>query len=159
MPCRYCALVFAFALTSAVSAVAAHELHEHQHPQAEQPFGEPGVSAKVSRTIQVDMGDTFRFSPEKLQVRKGEAVRFLVRNKGKLPHEMVLGTHKSLAEHADMMRRMPGMEHHDANAVQVAAGGQAELVWRFTVTGDFQFGCLVPGHFEAGMVGALKVTQ
>ena len=74
-------------------------------------FGHPGDPAKVARTIEVRMTDAMRFVPAAITVRKGETVRFVVRNDGKLVHEMVLGTDKDLREHAAMMREHPGMGH------------------------------------------------
>lgn len=52
-----------------------------------------------------------------------------------------------------MMRKMPGMEHAEPNQVTLDPGKSGELVWRFTRAGTFSFACLIPGHFEAGMVG------
>lgn len=50
------------------------------------------------------MTDRLRFVPAQIEVRRGETVRFIVRNKGKLMHEMVLGTESSLPEHDEMMK-------------------------------------------------------
>jgi uncharacterized cupredoxin-like copper-binding protein len=58
------------------------------------------------------------------------------------------------------MRKDSGMHHHgEANMVHVAPGGTETLVWQFTQPGEFHYGCLVPGHFEAGMVGKLTVVR
>ena len=80
-----------------------------------------------------------------------------VKNGGKIKHEMVLGTTKELKAHAEMMRKMPGMEHDDANEVTVEPGKTGEFVWQFTKAGTFDFACFEPGHFEAGMVGKVTV--
>lgn len=74
-----------------------------------------------------------------------------------MKHEMVLGTLDELQKHAALMRKFPEMEHDDPNAVSIEPGQTGELVWRFTKTGDFDFACLVPGHFEAGMRGKIVV--
>ena len=120
-------------------------------------LGKPGDPGKVSRSIEVEMNDDMRFKPDSIRVKQGETIRFIVRNTGKVKHEMVLGTIKELKEHAGMMRKFPGMAHADPNQVSVDPGMTGELVWQFTKAGTFDFACLVPGHFEAGMVGKVRV--
>lgn len=119
--------------------------------------GQPGDPKKVSRTINVEMSDTMRFNPSSIVVKRGETIRFVAKNIGKVKHEMVLGNDKELKEHAEMMRKMPGMEHEDANQVKVEPGKTGEIVWQFSKAGTFSFACLEPGHFEAGMVGKVSV--
>ena len=121
------------------------------------PFGRQGNPKKVTRTIRVGMNDKMRFEPEKISVKKGENIRFVVANKGTVLHEMVLGTPQALKEHAEMMKKHPGMEHAEPSMVHVKPGASGEIVWQFTKAGEFQFACLLPGHFEAGMVGKLVV--
>jgi uncharacterized cupredoxin-like copper-binding protein len=120
-------------------------------------IGQPGDRAKVSRTVNVEMSDTMRFTPPRIDVKRGETIRFVIRNSGKVRHEMVLGSTVELKEHAELMRKFPEMEHADPNHVSVDPGQTGELVWRFTRAGTFDFACLQPGHFEAGMVGKVAV--
>ncbi len=120
-------------------------------------FGREGDPNKVSRTVRIDMSDKMRFTPARLTVMQGETVKFVVRNGGKVMHEMVLGTVKELKEHAELMRKHPGMEHDEPYMAHVAPGKTETMAWQFTQAGEFHFGCLVPGHFEAGMVGRLTV--
>jgi uncharacterized cupredoxin-like copper-binding protein len=112
---------------------------------------------KAARVIEVDMNDTMRFTPAEIAVKRGDTVRFVVRNLGKLPHEMVLGTMKELREHAEHMKEHPGMEHSEPNMLHLAPGARGEMGWQFTRAGEFHYGCLEPGHFEAGMVGKITV--
>ena len=123
--------------------------------------GEPGNPAQAERTIDVVMGEPgeFRFTPDRIQIKAGETVRFRVRNAGKLPHEIVLGDPAELQDHAKAMREQPAMAHKDANSLTLEPGKAGALVWRFTNPGEFQFACLVPGHFEAGMKGTAVVNQ
>jgi uncharacterized cupredoxin-like copper-binding protein len=121
------------------------------------PFGQEGDPTKVTRTIRVAMNDSMRFAPESFSVRKGETVRFVVANKGAQLHEMVLGTADALKAHAELMKKHPGMEHDEPSMAHVKPGAAGEIVWQFTQAGEFQFACLVPGHFEAGMVGKVVV--
>jgi len=120
-------------------------------------FGQEGDPGKVARTIKVGMGDDMRFKPSTLTVRKGETVRIVVHNDGRILHEMVLGTKDALKEHAEMMRKFPEMEHADANMAHVKPGKSGEILWQFTRAGEFEFACLQPGHFEAGMIGKVVV--
>jgi len=119
--------------------------------------GQPGDPAKVSRTIEVVMDDSMRFTPGKISVKAGETVRFFIKNVGKIPHEMVIGTMDELKEHAEMMRKMPGMQHAEPNMITLKPGQRGGIVWQFDKPGTVDFACLVPGHMEAGMVGKVVV--
>lgn len=143
-----------------------HSEHDHRGPTMQMPkpsqdgaIGKPGDGKKVDRTITVDMLDTMRFGPAEIAVRQGETIRFIVVNKGVLPHELVLGTKEDLKAHADEMRKNPHGAHDDPGAVRVEPGQKKEIVWQFTKAGTVDFGCLLPGHFEAGMIGKVKVTK
>ncbi len=152
-------LIYALVIVVAGPAAADDKHKGHAGTVAEKAYGLPGKAADVTRTIEVGMSDTMRYSPSEISVKRGETIRFVFRNTGKVEHEFVLGTAKELKAHADAMRKNPKMEHGlEANAVDVDAGKQGELVWRFTKAGTFTYGCLVPGHFEAGMVGKLVVN-
>lgn len=120
-------------------------------------FGREGDPKKVVRTIRVDMNDAFRFTPADVVVQRGQTVKFIVSNSGRQLHEMVLGTAEELKQHAALMQKFPGMEHADANMAHVKPGAKGEIVWQFTQAGEYQFACLIPGHFEAGMVGKVVV--
>ena len=122
-----------------------------------QDVGKPGDPKKVSRAIQVLTSDDMKFTPAKVNVKRGETIRFVVRNAGQVKHEMVIGSMAELKEHAGLMRKMPGMEHADPNMVTLDPGETGELVWQFTKAGTFDFACLQPGHFEAGMMGKVSV--
>ena len=123
----------------------------------EKEFGREGDPRKAVRTVKVDMSDKMRFTPARLTIKQGDSVKFVVKNSGKVMHEMVLGTMKELKEHAEMMKKHPTMEHDEPYMAHVAPGKTETMVWQFTKAGEFYYGCLVPGHFEAGMVGKLTV--
>ena len=124
----------------------------------EKPFGRTGDPKKVTRTVNISGADTMRYTPAELRVRQGETVRFVVRNVGKVKHELVLGTMEELQQHAEWMRRHPNMEHEEPYMVHLSPGQSGEVIWQFTLPGEFHFGCLVPGHFEAGMKGRIRVV-
>jgi uncharacterized cupredoxin-like copper-binding protein len=121
------------------------------------PFGIAADPRKAKRTVRVGMSDSMRFTPAEIVVRRGEVVRFVAANKGQVLHEMVLGTMDELKAHAELMKRFPGMEHDEPHMAHVAPGKTGEIGWRFTQPGTFHFGCLIPGHFDAGMVGRITV--
>lgn len=117
----------------------------------------PSNLSKINRIIEVDMNDRMQFTPNKIYVKNGETIKFIVSNSGKIKHEMVLGSLQELKEHAEMMRKMPSMEHEDENQVSINPGKKGELIWKFNKKGILSFGCLQPGHLEAGMKGEITV--
>ena len=160
-------LIIAFALAFGPLAAIAHaDGDEHHAGDAKKhgkghaaAVGKPGNPGKVSRTIDVEMSDTMRFSPASIEVKPGETIKFVLRNSGKVKHEMVLGPMKELKKHAALMQKFPEMEHADPNMASVEPGKTGVLVWQFTKAGTFDFACLQPGHFEAGMVGKVAVKR
>lgn len=160
-------LLAALALGAGGAARAHGEAATHAAPSRAQPaakagehaFGRPGDPKKVVRTIHVTMDDSFRFTPSDVTIRRGQTVRFVIRNIGQQMHEMVLGTTDELKAHAELMRRFPDMEHDDANMAHVKPGDRGEIVWQFTKPGEYAFGCLIAGHYEAGMSGRLVVRR
>ena len=121
-------------------------------------LGKPGIAANVGRTVDVVMSDAMRFSPARLSARQGETVRFVLKNEGRLKHEMVLGSIAELKAHAALMVRFPEMEHAEPNQASVEPGASGELIWQFTRAGTIAFACLQPGHYEAGMKGRVMVA-
>lgn len=126
-------------------------------PREQMPWGIAGDPRDAAKTIQIRMVDTMRFKPDRLTVRVGDTVRFVMHNDGQLMHELVLGTRATLDEHAAVMRRFPNMEHDAAYMAHVAPGKRGEIVWKFNRAGEFDFACLVAGHYESGMVGKVNV--
>lgn len=162
------ASVVATALVLHRSAFAdgnAEQEHDHGHgaamhadsAQAQQDWGIVGDAEAVSRTIDIVMNDEMRFVPDHIEVRLGETIRFRHRNQGAVMHEMVIGTSATLAEHAEMMRRSANMAHGEPWMTHVEPGEHGEMIWQFNRPGKFEFACLIPGHFEAGMVGTIEV--
>lgn len=134
--------------------------HSHSHGD-EAAFGQPGDPKKKSRTVEVIMreGDgTMEYVPNRIEVRQGEQVRFVMKNHGDLDHEFVLATFEENAKHAEEMAKNPEMEHDEPNMKRLNPKAGAEVVWHFTKAGEFQFACLIPGHMEAGMKGVVVVT-
>lgn len=120
-------------------------------------WGKMGRSNEVKREIVISMTDNMRFTPDRINIRLGETVRFLVRNDGKVLHEFVLGTPDELLKHAELMLKFPNMAHDEPYMAHVDPGQQGDVLWQFNRPGEFDFACLLPGHFQAGMVGKILV--
>jgi len=138
--------------------------HSHGETPSEDHSHAEGPSALVvSRSIEVRMDDQMRFTPSHIDVRAGETIRFVVHNAGKTAHEMVLGNDADIREHAQAMQQGAGHDdghsHGTGAAITVPAGHKGELVVRFDQASTLQMACLIPGHYEAGMRGTVKVSD
>ncbi|MES3002709.1 MAG: cupredoxin family protein [Pseudomonadota bacterium] len=157
-------LLIALALALCAHAAVASEGAAHHHTadtsaKGEQmPWGIAGEAKAAKRTVAIDMSDEMRFTPPSVEVKQGETVRFVITNKGALMHEMVIGDRKTLDEHAASMMKSPHMQHRQPYAAHVAPRKSETLVWTFNRPGDFDFACLVAGHYQAGMSGKIKVS-
>jgi uncharacterized cupredoxin-like copper-binding protein len=140
-------------LTLFSGALLAHA----DHGDDKNKVGVPGTSQNVTRTIEVTMDDTMRFTPSVIDVEEGETVRLMVKNTGQLKHVMVIDEMSTLMEHAKMMQEMPDMMHYDLNTVSLEPNETGEIIWTFTRSGKVDFACLMPGHYEAGMHGIFNV--
>ncbi len=121
-------------------------------------WGVAGEAKNAKRTIAVSMLDTMRFSPGKIEAQLGETIKFSVKNTGKVMHEFVIGTKKENDEHAALMLKFPNMEHSEPYMAHVPPGKTGQIIWTFNKPGDFDFACLIAGHYQAGMRGKIKVT-
>ncbi len=131
-----------------------------QAVKAEQtPWGTAGDAKSVQRSIDVRMSDDMRFSPDHIKVKVGETIRFVLKNDGRQLHEFVIGTRKRLDEHAASMLKHPGMAHEESYMAHVAPGKTGVVVWTFNRAGEFNFACLIAGHYQAGMVGSITVVS
>ncbi len=151
------------ALTVMAGAVFAHTdtSHKKTAPTAvkkeQKEWGIAGDAKAAARTIELKMSDNMRFTPDRIEVKQGETLRLVMKNDGKLLHELVLGTKKELDEHAALMVKFPNMEHDEPYMAHVPPGKIGEIVWNFNRAGDFDFACLIAGHYQSGMVGKIKV--
>lgn len=125
-------------------------------------IGKPGESAEVKRSVKIVMREkddgAMVFEPAVLKVKAGETIRLKFTNKGETDHEFVMDTTAAVMDHKAQMEKFPEMEHADANSLRLTPGASGEIVWTFANAGDFTFACLIPGHFEAGMKGDIKVA-
>jgi len=145
-------LAAAAAIIAGISAAQAHD--------GEYSAGHPGDPKKPARTVTVTMQEDangMRYVPDRIDVKRGEQVRFVLQNKGALKHEFTLASMQDNKKHGALMMKFPDMEHDDPNAKSIEPGKSAEILWRFDKAGTFEFACLIPGHYEAGMHGTASV--
>jgi uncharacterized cupredoxin-like copper-binding protein len=151
-------LTSAAAVTAALPAFAGPGAPGHSHESFS--AGVPGDPKRPARVVKVKMFEgsgKMGFEPARIEVRKGEQVRFVLENGGEEDHEFVLATVPENRKHAEVMKKNPDMEHDDPNAKRVLPHGNGDLIWKFTKRGEFEFACLIPGHYEKGMFGRVIV--
>jgi uncharacterized cupredoxin-like copper-binding protein len=151
-------------IAAAVAAlpIAARAHGEKKHAagpvkKEQKDWGIAGDAKDAARTIDCRMLDTMRFSPERIDVKLGETIRFTAINSGRVLHEFVIGTRAENAAHYELMKKFPNMEHDEPWMAHVPPGKRGEIVWKFNRPGEFEFACLIAGHYEAGMVGRIAV--
>jgi uncharacterized cupredoxin-like copper-binding protein len=154
-------LIAACALFTGATASFSHENHASEKTsikKEQKDWGIAGDAQSVKRTITLAMSDTMRFTPDKIEVTQGETLKITITNTGAVMHELVIGTKKDLDEHAALMVKFPRMEHEESYMAHVAPGKTGEIIWTFNKTGNFDFACLIAGHYQAGMVGRITVA-
>jgi uncharacterized cupredoxin-like copper-binding protein len=122
--------------------------------------GEPGDPKKPFRVVEVLMTDgpgTMAYAPDRLEVKRGEQIKFVLRNAGTVDHEFLIDSFANNARHKKEMEKHPDMAHEEPNGARLAPNTSTELLWRFTKPGTFEFACLIPGHYETGMKGIFVV--
>jgi len=162
MTTRRHSIALAAALLAPLAARAhgdeAHKKKSGTPKKEQKDWGIAGERRLAKRTIAVQMLDTMRFVPERIDMRLNETVRFTVRNTGQQMHEFVIGTKEQNEKHAALMMKFPDMEHDEPYMAHVAPGQSGELVWLFNRVGTFEFACLIAGHYQAGMAGSITVA-
>ena len=151
------------ALIGTAAAAFAHGNDDHAKKpgpikKEQKAWGIAGNAKAAKRSVEFRMSDTMRFTPDRLDVKRGETLKLVIRNEGRMLHEFVLGTKAELDEHAALMVKFPGMEHDEPYMAHVPPGKTGQIVWTFNRAGDFDFACLIAGHYQAGMVGKIKVA-
>ena len=155
-------LWIAAALLGTAAPAFAHGERAHAPKAAvakeQKPWGIAGDARAATRTVEVGMSDTMRFTPDRIEVSEGETLRFVVRNTGKVMHEFVIGTRAENDAHAALMMKFPDMAHDEPWMAHVPPGRTGEIVWTFNRAGEFDFACLIAGHYQAGMTGRIVVV-
>ena len=160
---RQLSIFIIFLLSAFIGQVSAHgDDHAKKKTVAvkkeQKAWGIAGDAKSAKRTVNIVMTDNMRFTPDKIEVKQGETIKIVLKNEGKMLHEFVIGTKKELDEHAALMLKFPTMEHDEPYMAHVPVGKTGEIIWTFNRAGDFDFACLIAGHYQAGMVGKISVT-
>ncbi len=112
-----------------------------------------------TRTVEVSMTDELRFEPGTIEVAAGETVRFEVTNVGQSVHEFLIGDEGQQAAFAEEMAE-DGMAHDSDAGVSVEPGEIESFEYTFDKgETDLLAGCHEPGHYDAGMVASITVTD
>ena len=154
-------LIATFVILTWAGATFSHENHASAKTavaREQKEWGIAGEAGRVSRTITVTMSDKMRFTPDTIEVKQGETIRLVIHNTGHVLHELVIGTKKELETHAALMLKFPDMQHDEPYMAHVAPGTSGQLIWVFNRAGNFDFACLIPSHYQAGMVGKIHVA-
>lgn len=110
-----------------------------------------GSSPEPSRTVTVEMVDT-AFVPESIRVKRGETIRFVFANEGRVTHDAFIGDRQAQKDHEDGEHSSGHGHGSDAeDAVTVKPGETGELIYTFDSPKTLEIGCHEPGHYEAGM--------
>ncbi|MDH4335449.1 MAG: plastocyanin/azurin family copper-binding protein [Chloroflexota bacterium] len=144
--------MFVLASAACVLALAACSTAE--------PIGSFGSEANP-RVITVDLLD-FRFEPAAINVRVGESIRIIAINRADLPHELFIGSPADQDRHHELHAQAPPDQQDQLDSgvtgIYVAARGTGQFTYRFDAVGEVVIGCHLVGHFEAGMVGVVRVA-
>jgi uncharacterized cupredoxin-like copper-binding protein len=111
-------------------------------------------SADPDRTVEISIRHS-RFVPGELAVEPGEHVLFVIRNEDPIAHEFILGDEEVQQVHEE------GTEaHHGAKPgeVSVAPGATTQTTYTFEGSGSLIFGCHLPGHYDYGMRGTVRIA-
>ena len=142
-------------------------------------IGEKGDPNKVDRVIEIEMHDNYYY-PENIDVKKGETIKFIVKNLGNLVHEYNIGTKEMHIKHRpemmklveneilladkidrkkmkEMSKKDHSMGHSHANSVLLEPNETGEIIWKFSKNISLEMACNMPGHYEVGMVGQINL--
>ena len=140
-------------------------------------IGEKGDIKDVTKVVTVKMFDNY-YEPNEIVVKKGETVKFIVKNMGELVHELNIATKEMHIKHQPEMAKMVeheilladkidknkmkeiskmdhSMAHKHANSVLLEPSNTGEIIWKFSTSAKLEIACNVPGHYEAGMIAKI----
>ena len=132
----------------------------HGMGHGESLAGNPGNENEVGRVINVEANDSMRFIHEPFDIKDGETIKFVVTNKGAVPHEFSIGTKGEHMGHGQMMMANPDMQHGPGGAsITIAPGKTETLIWYFEEAWQVEAACNIPGHYQAGMHSPVKFVK
>lgn len=128
-----------------------------------------GGAAQGGTMVQIGMSN-FAFTPASIRLKAGEKVTLQFVNRSPLEHEFMAGRgseamggyREDFFKGVDVEARGGKAErsgHGGAFELEVAPHmGSGEIAFVVPATkGTYEFGCFVPGHYEAGMKGTLVI--
>lgn len=121
------------------------------------PYGRMGSSREISRTVEIEMSKDRHISPPSISIKKGETIRFLIRNSSSELHAFLLGTTDDVSSRLTEIQAGGLTVEDGMSSRRVAPGRTVEFVWEFTIAGLFEMVCLAPGHAADGMRGKISV--
>lgn len=123
--------------------------------------GTASGGSKAAKAVEIKMIDT-AYEPDEIEVAKGQEVRLVFVNDGKLRHEAYVGDPDEQKDHEEKMSAGAGSGDHNMGGgnpkVTVEPGKEGDLTYRFEEAGTFEIGCHEPGHYDAGMKITVVVT-
>lgn len=164
---KFAAFAVGFAMSIASTSAFAAGAHDGGHDGGS--IGSAGDAGHVDREIMVEMGEMY-FSPSDIDIRKGETVRFIIKNVGEFVHEFNLATEAMHMNHSEEMIMMidmgiletetinrqmmanSDMAHSDPNSLLLEPGEEGEVIWTFNGDAILELSCNIPGHRESGMM-------
>lgn len=123
----------------------------------------------ADRTVEVVMTE-FAFDVDPVDVAAGETIEFVVTNAGVIEHEFRLSNGHRIEEHLasghddhdDSAAESDDDGHHEGGDIVLLldAGETSSIVVTFPEDASIftEVACLLPGHYEAGMVAGVHYT-
>lgn len=99
-----------------------------------------------AQPVEVSLFDSMTIEPDPITVEAGKPVRFVITNEGALEHDFFIGTNKEQRQR-ESGEGEPGPDRY----VKVPPGETVTLLYVFPSAGKSIAGCVVPGHYSAGM--------
>jgi len=122
----------------------------------------PGTE-DAPREVRLTMTADNAFDPPRIEVTRGETVRFVVRNASDEAHEAYVGTaaeqRAHATDHSGFGPEEQGDAAHMGYGVHVPPRGDGVMVVTFDQGTEYLIGCHYPGHYEAGMRAVIEVSQ
>ena len=138
------------------------EAEGHGGMESEEHQGGAGLlvlddSVPVDRVIDLDMRE-WGFGPGNIEVKMGQTIRLVVRNKGQIPHEFMFMTMTAMqAINYRVERADWNLLEHEALLEKplIMPGETYDVVLRVQQPGMWMFMCMFPYHMQFGMMGAM----
>ena len=132
----------------------------HKMGHGDSLAGQPGKESDVNRSIEVEASDNMRFSHTPFNIKDGETIKFIVTNRGAIPHEFSIGTKDEHVAHGEMMMANPNMHHGPGgSSITIKPGETETLIWSFEKAKEVEAACNIPGHYAAGMHSSITIKE